>query len=69
MTKSKPMTFADDLRAWRERFGLTQAEAAEALSVPLRTLQEWEQGRAAPAPSGPVRRLMELHKTPAAKVK
>jgi DNA-binding transcriptional regulator YiaG len=36
------------LRAWRERENLSQSEAALRLQISKRTLQEWEQGRAAP---------------------
>lgn len=36
---------ADELREWRVTMALTQAEAAEALRVPVRTLAGWEQGR------------------------
>jgi DNA-binding transcriptional regulator YiaG len=32
------------LRAWRERKGLSQAEAAKVLSVGVSTLRHWEQG-------------------------
>jgi DNA-binding XRE family transcriptional regulator len=35
-----------DLAAWRARLGITQAEAATSLDVPLRTYQGWEAGRA-----------------------
>jgi DNA-binding transcriptional regulator YiaG len=41
--------FAAELKAWRERRNLTQAEAAEALGLPsVRTLQNWEIGRTMP---------------------
>ncbi len=33
------------LRAWREKHGLSQAQAAKALAIPVRTLQGWELGR------------------------
>ncbi|MBA3883799.1 MAG: helix-turn-helix domain-containing protein [Chthoniobacterales bacterium] len=36
------------LRAWRERENLSQSEAALRLQISKRTLQEWEQARAAP---------------------
>jgi DNA-binding transcriptional regulator YiaG len=36
------------LKAWRAAAGLTQAAAAAVLAVPLRTYQEWEQGRREP---------------------
>jgi DNA-binding transcriptional regulator YiaG len=40
--------FPARLRAWRERGNLSQSEAALRLQISKRTLQEWEQGRAAP---------------------
>ena len=40
----------------RERTGLSQAKFASLLGVPVRTLQEWEQGRR--APSGAARTLL-----------
>jgi DNA-binding transcriptional regulator YiaG len=46
--KAAPDTFAARLRAWRERENLSQSEAALRLHISKRTLQEWEQGRAAP---------------------
>ena len=42
--------------AIRERTGLSQARFAQLLSVSVRTLQEWEQGRR--APSGAARTLL-----------
>ena len=39
---------ANLLKDWRARHGITQAEAAEVLGVPVRTLQNWEIARAAP---------------------
>lgn len=41
-------TLADKLRAWRKARQLSQWQAGEVLAVPVRTLQEWEQGRYAP---------------------
>ena len=38
------MTFAEDLRAIRERAGLTQLDAASVLDVPKITYQSWERG-------------------------
>ena len=40
--------FPRRLRAWRERNNLSQSEAALKLQISKRTLQEWEQDRAAP---------------------
>ena len=36
---------ATELRAWRERMGWTQKEAAEAMGMKLRSYQQIEQGR------------------------
>lgn len=46
--KGASYTFPRRLRAWRERQNLSQREAALRLQISKRTLQEWEQGRAAP---------------------
>lgn len=43
------MTFAEQLRAHRDRLGLTQAECAKLLSVSPRTLWDWEQGKVQPS--------------------
>lgn len=40
--------FAERLKACREAAGLTQAAFAERLKVPLRTMQNYEQGRREP---------------------
>jgi DNA-binding XRE family transcriptional regulator len=40
--------FPRRLRGWRERNNLSQSEAALKLQISKRTLQEWEQDRAAP---------------------
>src|SRR5213080_3754621 len=40
--------FPRRLRAWRERNNLSQSEGALKLQISKRTLQEWEQNRAAP---------------------
>ena len=37
-----------DVRALRERLGLSQSEFARAYAIPLATLKGWEQGRRAP---------------------
>lgn len=47
-----------DLRAWRERLGWTQAEAAEALQYSLDLYRSCEQGRRAVTPR--MARLIEL---------
>lgn len=40
-----PGQLAARLRGWRARHGMTQAEAAAALRVPLKTFHNWEYGR------------------------
>lgn len=42
------MTFSDQLKAERERLGLTQAGAASLLDVPARTYWEWEAAKTTP---------------------
>ena len=37
-----------DLRGWRHAHKLSQGKAALKLQISIRTLQEWEQGRAVP---------------------
>ena len=46
------------VRATRAKTELSQAEFAEAINTPARTLQEWEQGRA--TPPGVALKLCEL---------
>lgn len=45
---SPAMGTADDIRAWRERLGLSQQQAADKLGIPAGTLRNWEQGRYKP---------------------
>ena len=40
-----PSMSKHDLKVWRVRHGLTQAELAEAIGVARITLQGWERGR------------------------
>lgn len=40
----------EEIKAWRERFGLSQAKAAELLPTQLRTWQRWEAGDTEPPP-------------------
>ena len=49
------MTFRDTLKAWRLLQGLTQAEAAQKLGVPLRTLNNWERASRPVVPRDVVR--------------
>jgi DNA-binding transcriptional regulator YiaG len=46
-----------DVRAWRQRLGLTQTQAANALGVSTRAIQAYEGGDY--EPGKPVVRLME----------
>lgn len=47
-----------DVRALRERTGLSQDEFADRFGLSLRTLQEWEQRRR--VPDGPARLLLRI---------
>lgn len=47
-----------DVRAVRERLGLTQRAFASRFSLNLRTVQQWEQGRA--IPDRPARILLQV---------
>lgn len=44
----RPIPETVDVRALREKIGLSQSEFAARFGFSLRTLQEWEQGRAHP---------------------
>ncbi len=55
------MKFDKDLKAWRKLWGLTQAQAAVYLCVPVRSLEEWEQDRSTPNQIGPIRKLMSQY--------
>ena len=48
----------DEIKATRERIGVSQASFAAMLNVSTRTLQEWEQGRR--QPTGPARSLLAI---------
>jgi len=48
----------DEIRALRERLGLTQAEMGEKLGVHLRTYQQWEYGRRRPGAA--TRKLLSI---------
>jgi DNA-binding transcriptional regulator YiaG len=47
----------DELRQWRERYGLTLEEFAREIGINLQTLWRWEQGRS--RPSRHTERLLE----------
>jgi DNA-binding XRE family transcriptional regulator len=60
------MTFADQLRFYRDELRLTQAELAKELEVPERTLWDWEKGNTVPwkiAREGAISRLEHLRQT------
>jgi len=46
------------VRALRKRLGLTQAEFATRLAVPIETIRNWEQGKR--LPRGPARALLAV---------
>lgn len=59
---TEPKTeFARELKAARSNVGYTQQQMAEAMSIPKRTIQDWERSIGAPPPY--VQRLIlnELH--------
>ena len=47
-----------DVKALRERIGLTQAEFSTMIGVSVKTLQNWEQGRR--EPEGPAKALLRV---------
>jgi putative transcriptional regulator len=49
---------APDIRAIRERLGITQAIFADVLGVNVRTVQNWEQGHR--VPTGPAMALLKI---------
>jgi DNA-binding transcriptional regulator YiaG len=57
-----------NVRALRERLSLTQEEFARRYRFPLRSLQEWEQGRKRPAP-GTMTLLLAISRSPKALAK
>jgi DNA-binding transcriptional regulator YiaG len=48
VSKKSKQEFAAALKAWRARKGFSQSQAAEALGVPIDTLQNWEIARTKP---------------------
>lgn len=49
---------APDVKAVREKFGMSQADMATFLNVSKRTLENWEQGRR--GPTGPAQTLLRI---------
>ena len=47
-----------DVKALREKTGLTQAEFSSMIGVSIKTLQNWEQGRR--EPEGPAKALLKV---------
>ena len=61
------MTFAEQLKAHRQRLGLTQSEAAALLDVPARTYWEGESGKTTPhaiTQEGAIARLSKAKRPP-----
>lgn len=52
------MRFTEDVRRWRQRMKMTQAEAAEILEVSRRTYEGWEMGRHVPSHVSAIRHRM-----------
>ena len=52
---------APDIKALREKTGLSQAKFALMIGIPVKTLQNWEQGRR--KPKGPAVALLKVLKT------
>jgi len=50
---------SDDIKALREKAGISKREFAAMLGVSNRTLQEWEQGRR--TPTGPAMNLLRVY--------
>lgn len=61
-----PRKFARMLQEWRERKGYSQRDAANALGISKRTLENWEQERATPRGYA-IQMLLKLIRTPQAK--
>ncbi len=57
-----------DVRALRDRLGLTQEEFARRYRLPLRSVQEWEQYRKRPSP-GTMTLLLAISRKPKALAK
>lgn len=52
--------FAADVRTWLAQRGWSQPQGAAAIDVPLRTFQEWCQGRQRPSVESAIRKLCGL---------
>lgn len=50
MSETLPGPPRVNIRAIRERFGLTQADIADEIHVDKRTIRRWETGEASPSP-------------------
>lgn len=49
MTDDNPTMRPDDIVLSRKNVGMTQKDFADAIGIPVRTLQGWEQGRRNPS--------------------
>lgn len=59
---ARAFTFdAPDIKALRENTGLSQAKFALIIGIPIKTLQNWEQGRR--KPKGPAVALLKVFKS------
>ena len=54
----REVTASEDVKAIREKSGLSQSAFAALLGISTRTLQDWEQGRR--KPRGPARTLLRI---------
>lgn len=54
------MTFAETLKQWRAKQGVTQREAAEYLCVEKRSYEAWEVGRREPDQTGPILKIIAM---------
>lgn len=48
VTRKSKLQFADLLKQWRACSGISQAEAAALINIPVKTLQNWEIARTMP---------------------
>lgn len=54
----RTVMYSVDVKALRERLGLTQNEFSRMIGVSIKTLQNWEQGRR--EPEGPAKALLRV---------